>query len=89
MAALTGPENAARREELFREALATLRQSLPPRKHVMTTDVLLAYGRFLSDAGRTAEAEPLLREAYDARRRTLGDRTSAPPKRRRSSAAAS
>ena len=39
----------------------------------MTTDVLLAYGRFLRGAGRTAEAEPLLREAYDTRRRTLGD----------------
>jgi len=39
----------------------------------MTTDVLVAYGRFLSDAGRPKEAEPLLREAYDTRRRTLGD----------------
>jgi tetratricopeptide (TPR) repeat protein len=71
-AVLTGPENAARRQQLFREALATLRQSLPPA-HVMTTEVLLAYGRFLSGSGRTAEAEPLLREAYDVRRRTLGE----------------
>ena len=61
-AVLTGPENAARRLQLFREALATLRQSLPPA-HAMTTEVLLAYGRFLSGSGRTAEAEPLLREA--------------------------
>ncbi len=71
-AVLTGPDNAVRREQLFRVALATLRQSLPPA-HVMTTDVLLAYGRFLGLSRRTAEAEPLLREAYDTRRRTLGD----------------
>ena len=71
-AVLTRPEEAARREQLFRDSLATLRQSLPPA-HVITTDVLLAYGRFLSTAGRTSEAEPLLREAYDTRRRTLGD----------------
>jgi len=71
-AVLTGPENEARRERLFRDALATLRRSLPPA-HSVTMEALLAYGRFLSGAGRTAEAEPLLREAYETRRRTLGD----------------
>ena len=71
-AVVDGTGEAARRAELFQQALDTLRQSLPPA-HTMTTDVLVAYGRFLSDAGRPKEAEPLLREAYDTRRRTLGD----------------
>ncbi|MCU0255910.1 MAG: tetratricopeptide repeat protein, partial [Vicinamibacterales bacterium] len=71
-AVLDRPEDASRRDQLFRDALAALRQSLPP-SHSVTTDVLVAYGRFLCGEGRPAEAEPLLREAHGTRRRTLGD----------------
>jgi tetratricopeptide (TPR) repeat protein len=71
-AVLDGPGESARRDQLFREALETLRRSLPPA-HTQTTDVLVAYGRFLSDRGRAAEAEPLLREAHETRVRTLGE----------------
>ena len=71
-AVLDDESNDGRREGLFREALDTLRKSLPP-SHTVTTDVIIAYGRFLRLSRRTADAEPLLREAYDTRRRTLGE----------------
>jgi Tfp pilus assembly protein PilF len=71
-AVLGRPEDATRRDQLFRDALTALRQGLPP-SHSVTADVLVAYGRFLCGEGRLAEGEALLREAHGTRRRTLGD----------------
>jgi serine/threonine-protein kinase len=71
-AVLDRPEDAPRRGQLFRDALAALRKGLPPA-HSVTADALVAYGRFLCGEGRPEEAEPLLREAHGTRRRTLGD----------------
>ncbi|MCU0255854.1 MAG: serine/threonine-protein kinase [Vicinamibacterales bacterium] len=71
-AVLSGPAALERRARLFDAALTALRQGLPPA-HTTTTEALLGYGAFLAESGRLVEAEPLLRESFEARRRTLGE----------------
>jgi tetratricopeptide (TPR) repeat protein len=71
--ALEGQHRIAEAEQSYREGLAAYRKAFPPGSPDVAYEALTGLGVLLYDAGRSAEAEPLFREAADI------DRVATPP----------
>ncbi|HED11993.1 MAG TPA: tetratricopeptide repeat protein [Caldithrix abyssi] len=56
---------------LFRQSMAMNDKVLPP-EHINRATPMISLGRLLTAQGRTREALPLLRTAYDIRQNKLG-----------------
>ena len=73
LASVLSARRDAGAEAMYRSAVANLEAALPPQ-HPTIEPVLLGLGRYLTQHGRAAEAEPLLRRVLASRTARLGER---------------